>query len=107
VDRDGRISVEAALAQARPLDLVAFVGAAEAGSNLLSRPRWTHVGVVVNTELLGSIVNGRAGELYVLEAAPVSAVDSSDNDEPCSVETGSPADGVQIRSLREVCNLTG
>lgn len=107
VDRDGCISVETALAQACPLDLIAFVGAAEACSNPLSRPRWTHVGAVVNTELLGSIVNGRPGELYVLEAAPESAVDSSGDDEPCSVETGSPADGVQIRSLREVCNLTG
>ena len=103
VDRDGYISVEAALTHARPLDLVAFVDrrvASNSGGAALLQ--WTHVGVVVNAELLGGgIVNGRAGELYVLEA--VRAVASGDGkDEPCNVETGTRTDGVQIRSLREV-----
>ena len=105
VDRDGCISVEAALTHARPLDLVAFVDrriASNSGGTALLQ--WTHVGVVVNAELLGSgIANGRAGELYVLEAVRMHTGGAGDGkDEPCNVETGTRTDGVQIRSLREV-----
>jgi hypothetical protein len=113
VDRDGCVSVEAALSHARPLDLVAFVnrralsnggGDGSASSALLLQ--WTHIGVVVDQVLLaGGIANGRVGELYVLEAVLTFPARGGDNDdEPCNVETGTRTDGVQIRSLREVCN---
>ncbi len=111
VDRDGCVSIEAALSHARPLDLVAFVdrratsnrdGDDSASSLLLL---WTHVGVVVDQELLaGGIENGRAGELYVLEAVRMQTGSAGDGkDEPCNVETGLQTGGVQIRSLREAC----
>jgi hypothetical protein len=103
VDRNGCISIEAALTHASPLDLVAFVDrriVANSGSGAALQ-QWTHVGVVVNAELMGNgITNGRAGELYVLEAVRMQTGDSKE--EPCNVETGTRTDGVQIRSLREV-----
>jgi hypothetical protein len=91
------LPVESIIDAATPLDLVAFVQR-RVGSNLATDPlRWTHVGVIVDSSML-DIVNGRAGELYVLEALR----DTGGDDEPCNVETGTSASGVQIRSLREV-----
>jgi hypothetical protein len=108
IDRDGCISIDVALTHAIPLDLVAFVDrriVASSGSGAVLQ-QWTHVGVVVNTELLGiGIANGRTGELYVLEAVRMQTGSAGDGkDEPCNVETGTRTDGVQIRSLREVCS---
>jgi hypothetical protein len=91
------LPVESLIDAAKPLDLVAFVQR-RAGANAATDPlRWTHVGVIVDSNML-DIANGRACELYVLEALR----DSGGDDEPCNVETGTPAAGVQIRSLREV-----
>ena len=103
--RDGCISVIKALEYAKPLDLVAFVdrrasvmgnGGSGSSADLL---RWTHVGVVVNNELLGRVLSDRADELYVLEAVRTM---SRGDDEPCNIETNTITDGVQIRSLHEV-----
>jgi hypothetical protein len=94
---DAPATVESLIDTAKPLDLVAFVQR-RAGANAATDPlRWTHVGVIVDSSML-DIVNGRAGELYVLEALR----DTGGDDEPCNVEAGTPAAGVQIRSLREV-----
>jgi hypothetical protein len=107
VDRDGCISIDAALTHASPLDLVAFVdrrNVASSGDGSALQ-QWTHVGVVVSAELFGNgIANGRAGELFVLEAVRMQTGTAGDGkDEPCNVETGTQTDGVQIRSLREAC----
>lgn len=61
--------------------------------------RYTHVGVVVTSEVV-EIKNARAGELYLWECVPI----SRDKGTPRDVESASLVDGVQIRRLEEVFN---
>ena len=102
VHPDGFLTVNAVLDRARPLDLIAFVGkraygAALPASHADANRQWSHVGVVVTTELV-DISNGRDGVLYLLEAIP-----RTTGDEPCNVETGAHVFGVQVRELSQVC----
>jgi hypothetical protein len=98
---DGFVTASAVLDRARPLDLIAIVGKRAYGATLPAGhadadQQWSHVGVVVTTELI-DITNGQDGVLYVLEAIPRTA-----GDEPCNVETGTHVFGVQVRELSQV-----
>ncbi len=101
---DGVLEVNTVLDKARPLDLIAFIGKPPHGAKLPAghadaKQQWSHVGVVVSTDLV-DITNGQDGVLYVLEAIP-----RTTGAEPCNVETGTHVDGVQVRELGQVWAL--
>lgn len=97
-----------ASASFRPLDLVAFKG-----TGLLSTAvsisqdvvlgkgggAWTHVGILVNSDLMPKLKNAKPGHWYVWEST--SLADTAD------IESMSMKLGVQIRNLEDVCKAYG
>lgn len=86
----------------RPLDLVACRGdglisdaISIAQKEKLGDGRWSHVGLLVNTEMMPGILNGKKDKWYIWESTSLN--------EAVDVESKQTVTGVQIRDFEEVC----
>jgi len=92
--------------QIRPFDVIMYKGSS-VFSGLISlvekifigNGEWTHIGLVVTTELLPGMSNVHKGKLYVYESL------LSHDDNP-DIESGNPNFGVQIRDLAKSVKLS-
>jgi hypothetical protein len=86
----------------RPLDMVACRGdglisdaIAESQRAKLGEGRWSHVGLLVNTDIMPGIINGQKGKWYIWESTSL-------NEAP-DVESKKAVTGVQVRDFEQVC----
>ena len=90
----------------KPLDLLVFRGGEVVSTAIryleqlkVGNGDWSHVGLVINTELLPTIPNGKKNHLYILE----SAMSGNMNDGVFTTD-GKTILGVQVRDLEDVIN---
>lgn len=88
----------------KPLDLIVFRGGEVVSTTIrllqelkVNNNDWSHVGLVINTELLPNIPNGKKNKLYILESAL-----SGDLNDGVPTSDGKIIFGVQVRDLQEV-----
>jgi hypothetical protein len=88
----------------KPLDLLVFHGPEVISTSImylqklkLDNGDWSHVGMVVNTDILPNIPNGKKDRLYILESALGGDINDGVPD-----TNGETKLGVQIRDLEDV-----
>ena len=86
-----------------PLDLILFRGVDKISETILlcekiaeKNDKYSHIGIVINSEVLPMIPELKAGVLYIWESTV------ADKTDPPDVETHKPRHGVQIRPLTDV-----
>ena len=88
----------------KPLDLLVFKGGEVVSTAIrlleqlqVGNKDWSHVGIVINTDLLPNIPNGKKNKLYILESGM-----SGDLNDGVPTTDGKVVLGVQVRDLEEV-----
>jgi len=107
------MDLESFISRCQPLDVIFFSGSGfvskmiQFGQDLdgknISKVKWSHVGVVVDTSIMPNIRNGIAGEKYIWESTYSGQFPghSEFNTVP-DIESGECVFGIQIRPLKDV-----
>lgn len=92
----------------KPLDMIIFKGSDIVSDTIryfekvkLGNGEWSHVGIIINTDVMPSIKNGVKGRLYIWESTASGSL-AIDSDGAVDIESDKGVFGVQIRDLEHV-----